>query len=46
MKKTFKAWVESHNPELEWDWNNPQKLKQQFMETIKISGDIDIRTIF
>lgn len=44
--KNFKNWVEQHNPELNWDWDNPQNLLKQFCDVVSETGDIDIKTIF
>ena len=45
-KQTFKNWVIQHDPKNNWNFNNPEELKQQLIETIQGSGDLDIRTIF
>lgn len=42
----FKNWVEQHNPHLDWDWSDPEKLAKQFCDNVKVCGDIDLKTIF
>ena len=43
--KEFKTWVESHNPELIWDWSNPSAIERQLVNVIKECGGIDFKTI-
>lgn len=47
-KKTlnFKNWVEQHNPELKWDWSNPENLSAQLIDHIQVCGDLDLATVF
>lgn len=42
----FKNWIKQHDPKKEWNWNDPQILSEQFLDTVKVSGDIDLKTIF
>jgi len=42
----FKNWVIQHNPKLKWDFNNPRNLVQQLSDTISVSGDFDLKTLF
>lgn len=42
----FKQWVESHDPELNWDFDNPKNLVEQLSNVIGESGHIDLKTIF
>jgi hypothetical protein len=42
----FKNWVKQHDPKKKWDWDDPVNLRNQLIEVIRESGDIDIRTIF
>ena len=42
----FKQWVVNHNPELNWNWNNPEKLMEQLADNIGEGGSMDLKTIF
>jgi hypothetical protein len=45
-KYTFKKWIEQHNPKLDWNWDNPTQLVEQFCNCIGETGDIDLKTLF
>lgn len=45
-KTSFKEWVEQHNPELDWDWEDPEHLKAQLIQTISEGGTLDLTSIF
>lgn len=45
-KLNFKNWVIQHNPEEKWDFNDPDKLCHQLVSTIKVSGSLDIKTVY
>ncbi len=45
-EETFKQWVEKHDLEMKWNWNDPIELKSQFIRVIRDSGDIDLDGIF
>lgn len=42
----FKEWVESHNPNIPWDFNNPEKLTKQLARVIGETGAINLAPIF
>ena len=42
----FKNWVEQHNPQEKWNWNDPKVLAKQFNDTIKSGGNLDLRSVF
>ena len=42
----FKQWVVQHNPKLNWNWNNPEKLMEQLANNIGETGSMDLKTIF
>lgn len=42
----FKNWITQHDPKTKWDFDNPEKLRDQFVKVIKESGDIDLKTVF
>lgn len=42
----FKEWVEQHNPEEDWNWDSPQEIQEQLIETIRGSGTLDLKTLF
>lgn len=42
----FKQWVTNHNPKLNWNWNNPEKLMEQLANNIGETGSMDLKTIF
>lgn len=42
----FKRWVESHDPEVSWNWDDLGAVKKQFIQTVKESGDIDLATVY
>lgn len=42
----FKNWIKQHDSKTKWDFNNPDILREQFVNVIRESGDIDIKTIF
>ena len=43
---SFKEWIVSHDPKNKWDFNDPQELKEQLINVISESGDINLDTIF
>ncbi len=43
---TFKSWVESHNPSLNWNWDNPTEIKSQLIEVVRTSGNLNLEEIF
>ena len=43
--KTFKEWIEQHNPELEWDWSDPYAIEHQLNDVIYECGNLDFATI-
>lgn len=44
--KTFREWVESHDPLMKWNFDSPDKLVDQLVSVISESGHVDIKTIF
>jgi hypothetical protein len=44
--QNFKNWIIQHDPKTKWNFDNPQILKEQFVDMIKQSGDIDLKTIY
>lgn len=42
----FKNWVTQHNPKVKWNFNNPNILKEQFIDAVRQGGDIDLKTLF
>lgn len=50
MKKTkidtFVGWIESHNPDFAWDWSNPETVKENLIEFIRIGGNINLEPVF
>jgi hypothetical protein len=45
-KISFKNWITQHAPKCKWDFNDPIKLRDQFINVISESRDIDLKTIF
>ena len=45
-KINFKNWVEKHNPNLQWDWNNPKEIKRQLCCVIEECGNLELKNLF
>ena len=43
---SFKNWIKQHNPQANWNFNDPAQLREQFVRTVKETGDIDLRSIY
>ena len=46
LKEQLRSWIQSHDPELDWKWEDLSKLKLQFEDTISTSGNLDIDKLF
>ena len=42
---TFESWVKQHNPKLDWDFDNVDKLRHQLIDVVRESGTLDIESI-
>lgn len=42
----FKNWIIQHNPELNWNFDDPIELISQLAGVIKSKNDLDLRTVF
>ena len=45
-KSEFVKWVESHDPQAKWDWNNPHSVCVQLADIVGETGSIDLKTVF
>lgn len=45
-KSEFVKWVESHNPQAKWNWDNPDSVSIQLADIVGESGSIDLKTVF
>lgn len=43
---TFKSWIESHYPELNWDWSNPKSVEEQLIQCIRLGGAVNLAPVF
>lgn len=42
----FKSWVVQHNPKLDWNWDDPEILRNQLISVIKESGSLDLLSLY
>ena len=40
-----KQWVESHNPEFDWDWTNLQNIHREMVQCVRLSGTCEIQNL-
>ena len=45
-KEKLQNWIKSHDPELDWKWDNFKELQLQFEDTVSSSGNLDIVGLF
>jgi hypothetical protein len=42
----LRSWIESHNPEFNWDWTDPQGIRREMLDCAQIGGAFNLEELF